>query len=100
MIDFGPCYVIEKPSNRSQKRKLAFELRRNLAEFDKVEQAFIKEIFTDNNRDYEYSYNWYNQEWQMLLQWMGANKMFKYTVPNDKYFVNNYYPIENNEYGK
>jgi poly-D-alanine transfer protein DltD len=79
--------------NRSQKRKLSVDLKKIAQAELEIDTLFNQLIHSDNSEmTYNNAFNICNELWQKICKVL--DKELKYTKPNEKYFYENYKPIE------
>jgi len=82
-----PVYLLREPKNRGERRKFYEELAKNIKRLKLIDIDFLTEIFDeDNTRKYDEMYNEYKERYDKEFINMKRLKMFKYTIPNQRYF--------------
>ena len=65
---------------------------------DELEIGFLNDLFEEDelpfNCEYIDLYSLYLDKYKELMEWMLSQKKFKHTVPNPKYFMQKYKPLE------
>lgn len=93
-----PIYLPFKPKNRRERRTYLNEVHRNIGLIDELEVGFLNDLFDDDDApfayDYSELYSLYLDKYKELMDWMGRCNKFKHTVPNPKYFMQKYKPLE------
>ena len=88
------AYLIFAPRTRSEKRKSLKEAKKIQEIFKPTEESFIIEIFTIPEKSYNDSYIEYLNIFKSNCEWIKRSNKFQMFKINDKYFVNQYKPIE------
>jgi len=79
------------PRNREEKRKIMFELVRNLQKVFPIESAFTDAVLAGG--DYLELYDKYLGIYEREISKMRKRRAFKLTRPNPDYFMKNFKPI-------
>lgn len=88
------AYIIVEPKTREEKRKAIRDAKKIESIFRPIEEDFIFELFT-SNKSYNDCYIEYLNMFKDNCEWIHQSRKFRNFKINDKYFVNQYKPIEN-----
>jgi len=88
------AYLIYEPKKSAEKRKLLKEAQKIQNIFNPIEESFIIELFT-TDKSYNESYIKYLNIFKKNCDWIKKENKFLMFKINDKYFSNQYKPIEN-----
>jgi hypothetical protein len=92
---FEPFLPARDCDNRSLKRQYVKELAKIHPLLNNINILFLNQLFDDElEKDYDYIFKWYNQQWLEACEWFEKTKKIKLAMINKKYFYNKYAPIE------
>lgn len=87
-------YLRFTPKNRQQKRAMFFEYKKVKPLIDEIEDHFIVDLFYNAHSDYNSIYTHYLDRFKKLIEKIVRDKNYRYTLPDVKYFVKMYGPVE------
>lgn len=92
-------YPRVKLISRAAKRKYELESEKLIEHFEKINQSFIDELFSDDihfqlSTTYQSIYQSHLQWWEDSYEWYKQHGKLKYTIIDSHWFSDNYYPKE------